>query len=417
VIDAINFLSGPFLSSLFISSPQSPNINQKSAIYNLKCYNRRMSNTIDPVRQEKAKVYARIQRRLMLVDLGVGAVYLLVWLASGGSLALRRVLQSWTSSAWLLVAVFAIIFGGIYLLIDLPLSYYSDFILPHRFDQSVQTVGGWIKDQLIGLAISGVLGLLLLEAIYWLLRVSPALWWLWAGLLLVFFTVILSNLAPVLIMPLFNKFVPLGEEHAELAERLTRLAARAGTRVQGVFTFDMSKRTKAANAALTGMGNTRRIVLGDTLIQEFTPDEIETVLAHELGHQVHKDIFLGITFASLINLVGLFMAALVLRWGAAAMGAAGPTDPSAMPLFVLVLGAFGLVTMPLTGGWSRWRERLADQYALENTHKPVAFASALARLANQNLAEADPEPWVEFLLYSHPALSKRIKMAEGYTEF
>ena len=376
-----------------------------------------MSNTIDPVRQEKAKVYARIQRRLMLVDLGVGAVYLLVWLASGGSLALRRVLQSWTSSAWLLVAVFAIIFGGIYLLIDLPLSYYSDFILPHRFDQSVQTVGGWIKDQLIGLAISGVLGLLLLEAIYWLLRVSPALWWLWAGLLLVFFTVILSNLAPVLIMPLFNKFVPLGEEHAELAERLTRLAARAGTRVQGVFTFDMSKRTKAANAALTGMGNTRRIVLGDTLIQEFTPDEIETVLAHELGHQVNKDIVLGITFGSLINLVGLFLAALVLRWGAAVMGAAGPSDPAAMPLFVLVLGAFGLVTMPLTGGWSRWRERLADQYALENTHKPVAFASALARLANQNLAEADPEPWVEFLLYSHPALSKRIKMAEGYTEF
>lgn len=376
-----------------------------------------MSNTIDPARQEKAKVYARIQRRLMLVDLGVGAVYLLAWLLSGGALALRRVLQSWTSSAWLLVAAFAILFGGIYLLIDLPLSYYSDFILPHRFDQSVQTLGGWIKDQLIGLAISGVLGLLLLEAIYWLLRVSPVLWWLWAGLLLVFFTVILSNLAPVLIMPLFNKFVPLGEEHAELAERLTRLAARAGTKVQGVFTFDMSKRTKAANAALTGMGNTRRIVLGDTLIQEFTPDEIETVLAHELGHQVHRDILMGITFGSLINLLGLFLAALALRWGAAAMGAAGPSDPAALPLFGLVLGAFGLVTMPLTGGWSRWRERLADHYALDSTHKPAAFASALARLANQNLAEADPEPWVEFLLYSHPALSKRIKMAEGYTEF
>jgi len=375
-----------------------------------------MSNTIDPARQEKAKVYARIQRRLMLVDLGVGGGYLLAWLASGGALALRRALQAWTSSAWLLVAAFAILFGGIYLLIDLPLSYYSDFILPHRFDQSVQTLGGWIKDQLISLAISGVLGLLLLEAIYWLLRVSPALWWLWAGLLLVFFTVILSNLAPVLIMPLFNKFVPLGEEHAELAERLTRLAARAGTKVQGVFTFDMSKRTKAANAALTGMGNTRRIVLGDTLIQEFTPDEIETVLAHELGHQVHRDILLGITFGSLINLLGLFLAALALRWGAAAMGAAGPSDPAAMPLFGLVLGTFGLVTMPLTGGWSRWRERLADQYALDSTHKPAAFASALARLANQNLAETDPEPWVEFLLYSHPALSKRIKMAEEYRD-
>ena len=375
-----------------------------------------MSTVIDPARQEKAKVYARIQRVLMLLDLGVGAVYLLAWLLSGGSLALRRVMQSWTSSPWLLVAGFAIIFGGIYLLIDLPLSYYSEFTLPHRFDQSVQTLGGWIKDQLIGLAISGVLGLLLLEAIYWLLRISPVLWWLWAGILLVFFTVILSNLAPVLIMPLFNKFVPLGEEHADLAERLTRLAARAGTKVQGVFTFDMSKRTKAANAGLTGMGNTRRIVLGDTLIQEFTPDEIETVLAHELGHQVHKDILLGITFGSLINLVGLFLAALVLRWGTSAMGAAGPADPAAMPLFGLVLGAFGLITMPLTAGWSRWRERMADQYSLDSTHKPLAFASALARLANQNLSEADPEPWVEFLLYSHPALSKRIHMAEGYTE-
>jgi len=105
-----------------------------------------------------------------------------------------------------------------------------------------------------------------------------------------------------------------------------------------------------------------------------------------------------------------------LRWGAAAMGAAGPADPAAMPLFGLVLGAFGLLTMPLTAGWSRWRERLADQYALESTHKPSAFASAMARLANQNLAEADPEPWVEFLLYSHPALSKRIRMAEEFTD-
>ena len=375
-----------------------------------------MSTSIDPERQEKAKVYARIQRRMMLVDLGFGAVYLLAWLLSGASLALRSALQAWTSSPWLLVAGFTVIFGGIYVIIDLPLSYYSEFTLPHRFDQSVETLGGWIKDQLIGLAIAGVLGLLMLEAVYWLLRISPGLWWLWAGILLVFFTVILSNLAPVLIMPLFNKFVPLGEEHAELAERLTRLAARAGTRVQGVFTFDMSKRTKAANAGLTGMGNTRRIVLGDTLISEFTSDEIETVLAHELGHQVHQDIVLGIAFGSLINLVGLFLAALVLRWGAAVMGAAGPSDPATLPLFGLVMGAFGLVTMPLTAGWSRWREKLADQYALDSTHNPSAFASALARLANQNLSEADPEPWVEFLLYSHPALGKRIKMAEGFEE-
>ena len=373
-----------------------------------------MSTAIDPARQEKAKVYDRIQRRMMLADLGLGLVYLLAWLVSGGSLALRSALQAWTSNPWLLVALFVIIFGVIYLVIDLPLSYYSEFILPHRFDQSVETLGGWIKDQLIGLAIGGVLGLVLVEAVYWLLRISPGLWWLWAGILLVFFTVILANLAPVLIMPLFNKYVPLNEEHADLAERLTRLAAQAGTKVQGVFTFDMSKRTRAANAGLTGIGGSRRIVLGDTLIQEFTTDEIETVLAHELGHQVHQDILLGIAFGSLINLVGLFLASLALRWGASAMGASGPADPATLPLFGLVLGAFGLVTMPLTSGWSRWRERLADQYALDSTQKPAAFASALARLANQNLSDADPEPWVEFLLYSHPALGKRIRMAEKF---
>lgn len=372
-----------------------------------------MSEALDPQKQEQARIYARIQRRLMLVDLGLGAIYLLAWLLSGASLALSHSLQRLTASAWLQVALYGIIFGGVYLLINLPLSYYSEFILPHRFDQSNQTLGGWISDQLKGLALSGVLGLLMLELIYLVLRIAPATWWLWAGFILLFFTVLLASLAPVLIMPLFNKFIPLGEEQAGLVERLTRLAERAHTRVSGVFKFDMSRRTKAANAALTGLGSTRRIVLGDTLLNEFTADEIETVLAHELGHHVHGDIAWGIVIGSLVNLVGLYLASLGLAWGAARLGTL-PADVAAMPLLGLVLGAFGLVTLPLQSGYSRWRERLADQYALESTHKPAAFASAMARLANQNLAEADPEPWVEFLLYSHPSLRKRIAMAERY---
>jgi STE24 endopeptidase len=373
-----------------------------------------MSEALDPQKQEQARIYARIQRRLMLVDLGLGVIYLLAWLLSGASLALSHSLQRLTPSAWLQVALYGVIFGGVYLLINLPLSYYSEFILPHRFDQSNQTLGGWISDQLKGLALSGVLGLLMLELIYLVLRIASATWWLWAGFILLFFTVLLASLAPVLIMPLFNKFIPLGEEHAGLVERLTHLAERTHTRVSGVFKFDMSRRTKAANAALTGLGSTRRIVLGDTLLNEFTADEIETVLAHELGHHVHGDIAWGIVVGSLVNLVGLYLASLGLAWGAARLGTL-PADVAAMPLLGLVLGAFGLVTLPLQSGYSRWRERLADQYALESTHQPAAFASAMARLANQNLSEADPEPWVEFLLYSHPSLRKRIVMAERYT--
>ncbi len=370
--------------------------------------------TLDPEKQEQAKEYARIRRRLMLGDLALGGIYALLWLVTGWSIDLRNYLLGFTTNDWLLVAGFILVFGGIYFLIDLPLGYYSSYILPHRYGLSTQTFKGWIIDQVKGVLVGGVLGLLVIEIVYYVLRISPNLWWLWAGLILLFFNVILANLAPVLLMPLFYKFVPLEEEHADLVARLLNLTERAGTRVRGVYKFDMSRRTKAANAAITGLGNTRRIILGDTLIEEFTPDEIETVLAHELGHQVHRDIPIGILVESVITLGGLYLASLGLEWGVTTLGYAGISDIAAMPLFVLVMGAYGLLVMPLGNAFSRWRETRADEYALKMTGKGEAYASALTRLANQNLAEADPEPWVESLLYSHPALGKRIAMAENY---
>jgi STE24 endopeptidase len=226
------------------------------------------------------------------------------------------------------------------------------------------------------------------------------------------FNVLLSNLAPVLLFPIFYKVKPLGEEHQELVKRLEKLAEGACTRVQGVFQFDMSRRTKQANAALMGLGNTRRIILGDTLLSEFTTEEIETVLAHEFGHHVHKDIPLGILFGTLLTLGGMYLASLGLNWGVKVMGFESAADIAAFPLFALVSALYGLVTMPLENAFSRWRERRADCYALEVTRNGQAFASALVRLANQNLADVQPEAWVEFLLYSHPALGKRIRMAE-----
>lgn len=369
---------------------------------------------LDQNRQKKAKEYSRISRRLMLLDLAVTALFALAWLVFDWSTALRDWLLQITSNPWLLVLLYAVVFGGIYYLISIPLSYYSGFVLPHRYDQSNQTLTGWITDQVKGLAVGGVLGSIVLSVIYLVLRTYPDAWWIWASILLLLFSVVMAILAPVLLFPLFYKFVPLGEEYAELVDRLTKLSERAGTRVQGVFKFDMSRRTKSANAALTGLGSTRRIILGDTLLTSFSTDEIETVLAHELGHHVNKDIPLSIVVETVSTVVSLFLASLALKWGVGYFGFDGVGDIAALPLFMLVMGLYGLISMPLTNAFSRWRERLADRYALESTRNGSAFASAMTRLANQNLAEIDPEPWIEFWLYSHPALEKRIKMAQAY---
>ena len=178
--------------------------------------------------------------------------------------------------------------------------------------------------------------------------------------------------------------------------------------------FDMSKRTKAANAALTGIGNTRRIVLGDTLINDFSTDEIETVLAHELGHHVHRDIPVLITFGTLSTTLSLFLASVALNWAIRYFGFAGPADVAAFPALGLIFGAYGLITMPIENAVSRWRESMADDYSLQVTGKNEAFASAFTRLANQNLGVVDPEKWVVFMFYSHPPLGERIAKANHW---
>jgi STE24 endopeptidase len=366
--------------------------------------------TLDPEKQKQARQYARIRRRLWLVETLASAVYLLAWCFFGWGKGLAGWLRTFTTNDWLLVLGFIVIFGGIASLLELPLDYYSGFVLPHRFGQSTQDLPGWVVDQLKGLLISAPLGLVVLELVYLALRLTGGWWWLWAGAGMLVFSVILANLAPILIMPLFNKFVPLGDEHADLVERLMKLAERARTKVRGVFKFDMSRRTKAANAALTGIGNTRRIVLGDTLINEFSPDEIETVLAHELGHHVHKDIPILMAFGTVMTLGGLYLASLALHWAAGYFGFSGPSDIAGLPALGVTLGAFGLLTQPLNNAISRWREHMADEYALQSTGKAQAFASAMVRLANQNLGEIDPEKWVVFMFYDHPPLGERIRM-------
>lgn len=368
---------------------------------------------LDQVRQQKAKAYARVRRRFAFLDMVLGAGYLVLWLAAGWHDALRQYIDGITSSPALAVILYAVVLGVPYFLIDLPLSYYTGYTLPHRYGQSNQTRANWFADLLKSLLIAAVLGAVVLQVLYWLLRISPDMWWLFTGGVLLVFTVLLSTLAPVLIAPLFYKFIPLDNE--DLNHRLLDLADRAGTRVQGVFRFDMSTRTKSANAAVMGLGATRRIVLGDTLLEEFSADEIETVLAHELAHIIHRDVPLLVAFSSVLTLLSLWIAHLALSWGTDYFRLESISDPAGLPVLLLTIGVVSFIASPVSNAFSRWRERMADQYALAMTGKPTAFASAMKRLANQNLGDADPERWVVILFYSHPPIKERVAAAEAFS--
>jgi STE24 endopeptidase len=377
--------------------------------------------TVDSARQSKARRYARQRQMLLLVNLGISAVAIAVLLFSGLSFWLRDALNfaaGWRPIAgwepWR-TALFFLALGVAISIIDAPLTFYGGYVLPRRYGISTQRFGGWLLDGLKGLAISLPIEILAVEFIYLLLAVVPNSWWLWAGLAILLFTVVLANLAPVLLLPLFYKLTPLPD--GDVKQQALALAAQAHTRVRGIYSMNMSAKTTAANAAVMGLGNTRRIVIGDTLLRNYTPDEIEVVVAHELGHQVHGDIPKLILVQSATMLGGLFLVNLALHSVVGAVSAYhGLSDPATMPLVAAVLGIFGLVILPLTNGFSRIVERNADGYALEATGKVDAFISAMTRLANQNLSELNPNPLVEFFLYNHPSIGNRLAFARKYAE-
>ncbi len=373
---------------------------------------------IDPDRQQKAREYARIRRQLSIVGIGIAAIAILFIFWSGLDVALRDWLQplSWQPlRGWypLQVLIYFLVLMLGYEVLTAPLAYYGGYVLPHRYGLSTMTLPAWLADLFKGLVLSLILESLAVEVIYVLLATQPQTWWLWTALILLFFTVIMANLAPVLILPIFYKFTPLPE--GELTRRLLALAEHAHTRVRGVFSMQMSRKTTAANAALMGLGNTRRIVLGDTMLDRYTPDEIEVVLAHELGHHVHHDLWKLIISQSILTLGGLYLVNLALHWAVDTQHYyLGLADPATMPFLLLVTAVFGLVVMPVSNGLSRAVEYQADEYALQTTKKVGAFKSAMTRLANQNLADIEPSPLIEFLFHDHPAISKRLKHADAF---
>jgi STE24 endopeptidase len=372
----------------------------------------------DPERRRRAADFARLRRRLQLLELLVAAGALVLLLVSGLAVAWRATLeavlqplapaQTWAGDLLLVVAYVATL-SGAGMLLMLPFGYYGGFVLPHRFGQSTQSTGGWASDAAKGLLLGVLQSVLIALPVAALLRLTPT-WWLWAGLVLALFGVVLTNLAPVLLVPLFFKLRPLPP--GDLRERLERLAAAANTAVRGVFVIDLSRRTRAANAAVMGLGNTRRIVLGDTLLAAFSPSEVAAVTAHELGHQVARDLWRAIALDSALTLVALWLCDRLGRIAAPLLGMSGLSDVAALPLLLLIGGALFLVATPVTAGFSRRREAAADAFAVRLTGDRESWKGALRRLADTNLAEVDPPAWYEWLVYTHPSIRHRLEAAD-----
>jgi STE24 endopeptidase len=226
--------------------------------------------------------------------------------------------------------------------------------------------------------------------------------------------ILLVNAAPVLLLPLFYTFKPL--ERAPLRDRLTALAAKANTSIKGVFEWTLSDRTKKANAALTGIGNTRRILLSDTLLAEYSDDEIEVILAHELAHHVHRDIWSALGLDGLLTFGGFYAADRLLQRAVPFFGLQSASDVAGIPVLLIAAGVLGLLVKPAMNAVSRSHERRADDYALRLTNNPSAFQSAMRRLGQQNLAEENPSRLVQAFFYTHPPIKERLRAARNWSE-
>lgn len=371
------------------------------------------ASTIAPPDSPDVRRYNRIRRWLGIAEFLLGLALLLILLITGGTewlrdLAYRGAFQSYPLAVLFYVLMLVLLSKAL----GLGLDYYG-FRLEHRYQLSNQKVRAWIWDETKGLLVTAILAAMLVELLYFIIRQFPQHWWLlaWAGFLGL--GVLMAQLAPVVLFPIFYKFEPLQDE--ELRQRLIRLGERAGTRVRGVYKWHLSEKSKKANAALTGLGNTRRIILADTLLENYSPDEIEAVLAHELGHHVRKHIPKAIGVQAGISFIGFWAANWVLQYAIERWHMFETlSDFANLPLLVLTFTVLSFVMMPALNAYSRLNERQADRYAFESIANVAPFISSMNKLAEQNLAERTPSRWVEWWFHSHPAISGRITAAEAW---
>ena len=358
----------------------------------------------------QAKKYNRIKLLFSLTGTVISFIFTFAIVALGFSLRIERFVHEYLQSPYYAFLLFAALLGGLNGLLSFPLSFYSGFILEHRYHLSNQTFLQWLWEHIKALLVSIPIAVPLAVLFYFFLHTYQELWWLPVATSMFVVSIALSKIAPVFIMPLFYKFTPL--ENETLKERILRLCKNTKMNITGIFTFNLSKTTKKANAGFTGIGKSKRIILGDTLMEHFSDDEIETVFAHELGHYVHGHIWKNILVGTLGIYVGLFLTSRLYLVSLGWFGFTAVDQLAALPLLILWLGIYSLVTSPLSNMLSRKYEYQADRYAIDKTGNASAFTSTMKKLAEMNLADTAPHPLVEFLFYSHPSIEKRIRAAE-----
>ena len=357
-----------------------------------------------------AKEYEAIHNRLFVLQTLLVAILLALYQFTGASAALANgLIARFGEGQWYLVnAVYTLVTVFGFAACMFPLSFYSGHVLEHHYALSNETFGDWLADFVKSLLIDLALTTGLFSVIYALLRWMPDWWWLSATVFYILFAVVLSTLMPVVIMPLFHKFEPLAE--GELTAAVRKMMDDAGIKVVGVYKWGLAEKTNTANAAFAGVGRTRRIVLGDTLLSGYSQDEILAILAHEVGHYKNRDTLRLMFTGSGMALVGFYVAHVFLSRVTGFFGM-HIEDIGAAPLFIFSLFVFSLVSMPFANMHSRRREFAADAYAIEKMGSPDALVSAFEKLADQNLSNKEPAKWVEFLLHSHPSIARRIARA------
>lgn len=361
--------------------------------------------------EERAKRYSRRRYALAVISLILGLSFLLL-MAFYLTRPMRDLASDLAHNYYLQVAIYYTGFCLLFFLISLPLDFYSGYILEHSFGLSNQGLVDWVKEELKGGGLAFALTLPLVEVIYFLLRNLPQYWWVLAGIFLTFFSIVMVRLGPTWILPLFYKSTPL--EDKALREALIPLATGAGVTLEGVYKINLSKDTKKANAMLAGLGKTRRVILGDTLLEKFSTEEIQAVFAHELGHHVYRHIWKMLLVGSLGGFAGLALCNIILQWLVKVFHFYYLYDVATFPFIVLVLSCFALILLPLENLYSRYLKGRCDLYALESTRNPQAFISAMNKLSEQNLADKEPGTIIEYLFFDHPPISKRIKMARDW---
>jgi STE24 endopeptidase len=352
------------------------------------------------------KRHAAVASVLWRVALLIG----LLW--SGLTLTLRSVAESITARPSFTIVLYVFLLTLVNEIGGGPIAWYTGFFLERRYGLSNERFAAWTRDQVKSHAIGLLLASGGAPVLYGLIGLWPRHWWLPAGVAFAALIAGLTQLTPVLLLPIFYRVKPI--ERESLRTRLLALAERAGARVLDTYEWGLGARTKRANAALAGLGSTRRILVSDTMLAEYSDEEIEVVLAHELAHHVHGDIWKGIVFESALVLAGVYLAAALLQVLAVPIGLRNVADIAGLPLLLLAGGAVSLVMQPVAHAMSRAYERRADRFALDLTGNPEAFVSALRRLGAQNLAEEQPSKLVQWLFYSHPPLRERIDAAQTF---